>query len=164
MCSPIFACCSLTLSKGSQTQECSSKPTKSALLKSFSVDIEKSYSSHRISRSRCETGSSANRKTARGFQQSHEVLTILAFEGVDAQLVGLLRGVVSLWCSRVESKSGLDTFLTEDAKNHLRIKKDTRSAVKSGEAHESSDCLSDSLRISWVQRISPCRSESTTRS
>ena len=45
--------------------------TLEALLKSFSVDIEKGYSSHRISRSRCETGFSANRKTARGFQQSH---------------------------------------------------------------------------------------------
>lgn len=41
-----------------------------ALLKSFSVDIEKSYSFRRVPRIRCETSLSANRKTARGFQQS----------------------------------------------------------------------------------------------
>jgi hypothetical protein len=46
------------------------EPSRLALLKSLSVDIGKSYSSHRIREIRWETGFSANRKTARGFQQS----------------------------------------------------------------------------------------------
>jgi len=81
------------------------------------------------------------------------VLTILALNGVDAQLVGLLRGVVEneddirVLCDAAawSRNGGSGTFLTEDTEDLLGRDKDTGSAVESGEVDESGDGLPDSF-------------------
>lgn len=81
------------------------------------------------------------------------VLTVLAYDGIDAQLVGLLRGVVEneadirVLCDAAawSRNGGSGTFLTEDTEDLLGRDKDTGSAVESGEADKSGDGLPDSF-------------------
>jgi len=81
------------------------------------------------------------------------VLTILALDGVDAQLVGLLRGVVEneadirVLCDAAawSRNGGSGTFLTEDTEDLLGSDENRKSAVESGEADESGDGLPDSF-------------------
>lgn len=81
------------------------------------------------------------------------VLNVLPLDGVDAQLVGLLRGVVKneadirVLCDAVSwSRNGASgTFLTEDTEDLLGSDEDTRSAVEGGGADESGDGLPDSF-------------------
>ncbi|QIB78080.1 hypothetical protein G3A49_07995 [Haloferax volcanii] len=85
--------------------------------------------------------------------ETDEVLTVLALDGVDAQLVGQLRGVVEneadirVLCDAAawSRNGGSGTFLTEDTEDLLGSDEGTRSAVKGGEADESGDGLSDSF-------------------
>ncbi|PSQ51909.1 hypothetical protein BRD20_08805 [Halobacteriales archaeon SW_8_65_20] len=81
------------------------------------------------------------------------VLTILAVDGVDAQLVGLLRGVVEneddirVLCDATawSRNGGSGTFLTEDTEDLLGSDERTGSAVEGGDADESGDELPDSF-------------------
>lgn len=81
------------------------------------------------------------------------VLTILALDGVDAQLVGLLRSVVEneddirVLCDAAawSRNGGSGTFLTEDTEDLLGSDEDTESTVEDGEADESGDGLPDSF-------------------
>lgn len=81
------------------------------------------------------------------------VLTVLALDGVDAQLVGLLRGVVEneadirVLCDAAawSRNGGSGTFLTEDTEDLLGSDEDTGRAVESSDADESGDDLPDSF-------------------
>jgi hypothetical protein len=81
------------------------------------------------------------------------VQTILAVDGVDAQLVGLLRSVVEnkddirVLCdaARWSRNGGSGTFLTEDTEDLLGRDDDTRGAVETAEADESGEGLPDSF-------------------
>jgi len=81
------------------------------------------------------------------------VLTILALDGVDAQLVGLLRSVVEneddirVLCDAAawSRNGGSGTFLTEDTEDLWGSDEDTESTVEDGEADESGDGLPDSF-------------------
>jgi len=80
-------------------------------------------------------------------------LTVLSLDGVDAQLVGLLRGVVEneadirVLCDAAawSRNGGSGTFLTEDNEDLLGSDGDTGSAVERGDADESGDGIPDSF-------------------
>lgn len=81
------------------------------------------------------------------------VLTVIGLDGVDAQLVGLLRGVVDneadirVLCDAAawSRNGGSGTFLTEDTEDLLGSDRDTESDVESGNADEGGDGLPDSF-------------------
>ncbi|UPV99959.1 hypothetical protein M0R88_15760 [Halorussus gelatinilyticus] len=81
------------------------------------------------------------------------VLTILPLDGVDAQLVGLLRGVVEneddirVLCDAAawSRNGGSGTFLTEDTEDLLGSDEDGGNAVEGDETGESGDSLPDSF-------------------
>ncbi|NUC73014.1 hypothetical protein HTZ84_11945 [Haloterrigena sp. SYSU A558-1] len=80
-------------------------------------------------------------------------LTILALDGVDAQLVSLLRGVVEneddirVLCDAAawSRNGGSGTFLTEDTEDLLGNDEDAGNAVEGGETDECGDGLPDSF-------------------